>query len=204
MTTPRFTHDHADALLTFITSVDHRFTVTDPALGAARRNAWQIILADVDPDYALGYVRRWYSKAGQDRVTPAGIRSAWIGEQRRAAERTRDRLPASSGPPVGVRDYLREVLAAVSAGRPPDSVPVPAGMQITPAMETASRKCRNARGVAACACDHTKCRDGWLDEEQTITSVHGRKYQQVVPCPYCRDAALMAAEFATPTHGRRR
>lgn len=45
-----------------------------------------------------------------------------------------------------------------------------------------------------CACDHTVCRAGWLDEETEITNAHGTKYAAVKRCPHCKDAILMAEE----------
>lgn len=200
MSGPVFLPAHAAALLAYVTSVDERFAGTDEATAAARNRAWTTILSDVDPGFALQHARRYYSKAGQPRITPAEVRNAWQGAKRREDARTRPQLPRSVAPPEGLREYLRLAVAAVAAGRDPGEVPVPAGARLSREADQASRKCREWR---TCACDHTKCRDGWLDAEETITNGLGLSYPAVTACPSCRDAALMAVELATPTRGRR-
>lgn len=198
--TPVFLPAHASALMAYISSVDSRFTEVSEEVAAARLRAWTSILSDVDPAFALAHARRFYSRARPDRITPGEIRTAWMTQQRREAARTRPPLPAGTPAPTGLRDYLNAVLAAVQAGRDPATVPVPAGKSITPEAELASRRCEHWRD---CACDHTTCRAGWLDNEVEVKSVHGLAYRAVEPCPHCRDAALMAAERATPVRGRR-
>lgn len=197
---PVFLPAHAAALLAYVTSVDERFATTDEATAAARVRAWQTILHDVDPGFALQHARRYYSRAGQLRITPAEIRTAWAGHLRRQDARERAPLAPSAPPPTGLRDYLRQAAAAYAAGRDPGSIPPPSGAGLSPEADRASRKCREWR---TCACDHTRCRDGWLDREERIVNALGKSYPAVSACPHCRDAVLMAAELATPVRGKR-
>jgi hypothetical protein len=198
---PIFQPAHSAALLAYVASVDDRFATTDEAVAAARVRAWQTILSDVDPGFALQHARRYYSKVGQPRLTPAEVRNAWVQAQRRQEQRERPPLAQGVQPAPRVRDYLRAVVAAVAAGRDPGSITPPAGATLTPEADVASRRCANWRN---CACDHTGCRDGWLDAEERVTNSLGKSYPAVTHCPHCRDAALMAAELATPVRGRRR
>lgn len=45
-----------------------------------------------------------------------------------------------------------------------------------------------------CACSHTECWGGFLDEETTVTNDLGREYPAVKRCPTCVDGIIMAEE----------
>lgn len=53
-----------------------------------------------------------------------------------------------------------------------------------------------------CACDHTVCMDGFLDEERKVRVLHGKVYMGVPRCPACADAISMRAELS-PSKGRK-
>ena len=61
------------------------------------------------------------------------------------------------------------------------------------------RLCVNAD---ICACDHTVCMDGFLDEKKLVRVLHGRRYMGVVRCPACADAITMRAELS-PSRSRK-
>ena len=184
--------EHADALLAYIRSVDPRWAAVAQDQAETRSRAWATILADVDPAWALAYARRFYSRDQSERIAPGMIRQAWRTEAR--VQEARDRpAPTPSMPvPPNLAAYMRECLKASAEGRDPAQVPKPAtAKHMTKADDIRSRLCRYWKG---CACDHTKCRDGWLDEEQGFIGQNGLPYSGVQPCPHCHDAAIMAAE----------
>lgn len=45
-----------------------------------------------------------------------------------------------------------------------------------------------------CACDHSVCRDGWLDDEIADPQPGDPNHTRVQRCPHCFDAALMTVE----------
>lgn len=197
---PVFLPGHAAALLAFIGSVDDRFQEVDATVSGARIRSWAVILRDVDPSFAMSHARRFYATARPNRITPAEIRTAWMAHLRREEAMNQPKPPQSVPAPPGIADYLRAVLKAAREGRPVEDVPRPEAGTMTPAQDHLTRRCRHWRG---CACDHVACRDGWLDRESRIGNALGRSYPAVEPCPHCRDAALMAAEAATPVRRHR-
>lgn len=202
VTRPVFLPEHASAVLAYVTSVDSRFHEQSDTVAAARVRAWASILHDVEPAFALEYARRYYSKPQDQRITPAAIRSSWMGQVRREEARTRPRAPRGAPPPAGLADYLRQAVKVAQAGGDVAEVPLPAGVTpISAEQDHHLRRCANWRG---CACDHLHCREGWLDAEDRVVSVHGQAYPAVKRCPHCHDAALMAAEAATPVRSHRR
>ena len=62
--------------------------------------------------------------------------------------------------------------------------------------ETADQRARRCPFHKVCVCDHTVCRDGWLDEEDLTRVVNGVVYPAVVRCPRCKDAQEMTSELA--------
>lgn len=61
----------------------------------------------------------------------------------------------------------------------------------TPTSEAWERRCSFH---TICACSHTECWGGFLDEEVTVTNALGREYPAVKRCPVCVDGILMAEE----------
>lgn len=204
-----FTADHAAALLAFCTGVDDRFSTADPQTADARVRSWASILEGVDPQWALGFARRAYSKARDRMLTPGEIRTGWLDHVRVEDSRTVPRAtggrlhvgPAPEGAPETLWDYLAALRAAAARGADPTTVPRPVSARVmSRADDLRSRQCDHWR---TCACDHSRCRGGFLDVEDTATNMLGLVYQTVTRCPHCQDAALMAADgTAAPRRGR--
>jgi hypothetical protein len=81
----------------------------------------------------------------------------------------------------------------VRAGQDPASVPLPetARKPLTAEQDAWQRRCPYHR---LCACDHTACRDGFLDEEEIRVGWNGLPYPTVTRCLHCLDALKMAIE----------
>lgn len=207
-----FTVDHAAALLAFCAAADDRFATADPATADARVRTWATILSTVDPAFALDHARRAYSKPRDRMLTPGEVRTAWANHQRVEDSRRRPVAAgnaAPSGPaPAGAAPtlwgYLKALGDAVAAGQDPTLVPRPRSARVMGrADDLRSRQCANWRN---CSCSHERCRGGWLDVEETATNMLGLLYPVVKACPFCHDAASMAAQGIGPgaTRGRRR
>ena len=184
----------AVTLLAYITSVDPRWSQLPDEEASIRATAWATVLEDVDPVWAMAHTKRYYSREQSYQITPGGIRAAWMTTQRVEGAKARQAPEEVPGVPVppNLSAYMREVLAISQAGGDPTTVPRPASARhMTVAEDIRSRLCRYWKG---CACDHKRCRDGWLDEAQHVIGTTGLTYEQVEPCPHCHDAAIMAAE----------
>lgn len=59
--------------------------------------------------------------------------------------------------------------------------------RLSPADAQSKERACNARN---CPCPHTKCWNGWLDEEETIVNRFG-SYPAVKRCPTCKEAKEM-------------
>lgn len=66
------------------------------------------------------------------------------------------------------------------------AVPQPIEEHLSPADADARERACNAKG---CPCPHTKCWNGYLDEETTRLTQHG-SYPAVRRCPTCREAKM--------------
>lgn len=193
----RFTAQHAAGLLATLSALDGRLKANDEATATIRVNAWAALLGEVDPGYAMKYAQRAYQQVRDWPLQPAEILQEWRREQA-AAQQGDDRSERLEQGELGVtrpagamRDYLRAVFAALQAGQPFDSVPRPVGVgSFSPARDARERRCVFHR---LCACDHTKCREGYLDAEHTLV-IEGQSYPAVEACPFCHDALLMADE----------
>lgn len=182
-------------LLRYASSLDHWLKQTSPEEGAVMVAGWATILEPVPIQHAMDTVRRHYSQAEARTIQPGDILGAWHAQRRQEAAAelsTREReLPGLEVDP-SISHYLHEVLAASRRGEGLESVPRPPAVQFLTSSQSAwSRRCVYH---AICVCDHTDCRDGWLDEESVITNNMGRNYPAVRRCPHCNDALLMAEE----------
>lgn len=125
------------------------------------------------------------------------------------------RLPARSA------ESLEAAISAAAAGEP---IPAPVGADWSgvwalpasvrdradyeqsladefPSHDAADIRARACSNRRMCACDHTKCRGGFLDGDQVVM-IHGRQYIRTLRCPHCEDAAKMIGEN-TARRGRR-
>jgi hypothetical protein len=195
------TPQHVEALLALLVSLDPRLRAPDASTAELRVSAWSSLLAEVDPAYAVRFAELAYQEIRDWPLTPAEILQGWRSEQREAAEApARDpfddggrRGLGRSGWSPQVLDFLREALAAVARGEDPAAVPRPdvAVRPLTAAQDSWQRRCVFHR---ICACDHTTCRDGFLDAEETVVGWEDLLYPSVVRCPHCEDALKMAVE----------
>lgn len=187
-----FEVQHSHALMAFIRSVDPRWAAVAEDQADARARSWAVILEDVDPGWALQYAKRFYSTDQRERLAPGMIRQAWMADQRVDLAKQRERDETGVPVPESLAQFMREAIRLAAAGQDPGQLPPPASARhMTKVEDLRSRLCRYWQG---CACDHTKCRDGWLDEEQTFIGSTGLSYSGVRACPHCHDAAIMAAE----------
>lgn len=201
-TTLPMTEEHVEALLALLVSLDSRLRAPDAATAEIRVRAWAALLAEVDPAYAVRHAELAYQEVRDWPLAPAEILQAWRERQRTEAETVGERLfhgPEYAAPAGGwtsnpvMMDWLHAVAEAHKRGEGPESVPMPVNSR--PAMSAAQdaweRRCVFHR---LCACDHTGCRDGWLDEETTTPGPLSAAYLKVTRCPHCADAAAMAEE----------
>lgn len=197
-------------LLRYCSSLDGWLKQTSPEEGAVMVAGWGTILEHVPADVAMSCARRHYSVEGARTIQPGDILGAWRdqlrvatreqdeGERRElAAAEFQEEVPVGSG-----AAYVREMLHAMSEGKDPGTVKRPAGVPVLTAdQEERSRRCVY---YSICACTHTECRGGFLDEEVTVVNGLGRKYPAVKRCPNCNDALLMAEERGIARKPRRR
>lgn len=62
--------------------------------------------------------------------------------------------------------------------------------------ETADQRARRCRFYKHCTCDHTVCRDGWLDDDvPNPTSINPHNVANA-RCRFCADAQEMAGELS--------
>lgn len=193
--------EHVDALLALLVSLDPRLRAPDLHTAEVRASAWTRLLSEVDPGYAVRYCEHAYQELRDLPITPAEILTAWREDQRAEAEASGDALfdagryldNQTGWDPVMV-DFLRDVLAAYQRGEDPEqTVPRPRTSRRprTAAQDAWQRRCPFHR---ICACDHARCRDGFLDEEETVVGLSRKPYPAVRRCPFCADALAMAIE----------
>lgn len=196
--TPQETAD----LLRYCAGVDQWLKATSHDEAAVMVAGWADLLADVPADFAARVARSHYRQAEARTLQPGDVTGAWESHRRRQASRQaqdeRRAEPVLVGPAqasiaVGSgAQYLRDMLTAIQEGRDPSTVSRPAGLQVlTAAAEERSRRCVFHD---ICACDHTRCREGFLDEPAEVTNSHGKVYEAVRRCGHCEDAMLMAEE----------
>lgn len=193
--------DEVRALLSAASSLDRWLKATDPETAQQMVEGWHHLLGEVPLDFAQGVVRRHYGTPDVRTMTPGDVLAAWDTQRRREEQAAVDAEVKALAAPVSVQDgipvagagrYLHDLTAAIAEGRDPRSVQRPAGVRVlSPREDELSRRCRFHD---LCACTHTECRDGWMDEETTVVGLNGRRYTAVQLCPPCRDAFLMAEE----------
>lgn len=201
--TGRMALEHVEALLALLVSLDGRLRAPDAATAEIRAKAWTSLLGEVDPAFAVRYVEHAYQELRDVAMTPAEILVAWREDQRVQAEtagaakfdadRYLDTGARAGWDPVMI-DYLRDVLEAHQRGEDVGTVPRPQTTRqpLTPAQDAWQRRCAFHR---ICACDHTRCRAGFLDEvTHEPGGFDGSPYEKVTRCPFCADALAMAVE----------
>lgn len=203
------TENHTRTLLAVLVSLDPRLKAPDETTAAIRCRAWTSLLAEVDPVFAAKFVEHAYQQVRDWPLQPAEILQAWRTEAAEAREeatqeqRVIDRSDRRATIAVG-QQYLRDCWAAVLAGQEPPPRP-PDLNTLTPEQDARQRRCTY---YDLCACDHTRCRNGYLDAEAVVIGVHGVEYPGVQRCSFCRDALLMAEEqgraVSPGRHGGRR
>lgn len=186
-------------LLRFCSSVDPWLKQTSPEEAVVMVGGWGAILQDVPLDTAMLAAKAHYSEPNARTIQPGDLLGAFHA-QRRAhgkAEAEQERL-ALAGPQQGLLPapnmiaWLRDVMHAALRGEDTSTIPRPSGVrQLSEKHDAYLRRCIY-HGL--CACDHTTCRDGWMDAEETVTSELGRTYPAVRRCPHCLDALLMAED----------
>lgn len=193
-------------LLSGAAALDRFLASTPPEMAAEMETGWAGILRDVPLGFAQSVIRGHYSVADVRTVTPGDIMGAWTAERRRTAQAATDaelraaeapneaqigaRAVQEAIPAGGAMSYLRDLAAALDAGRPASSVPRPAGVRVlSPKAEEISRRCRFPD---LCVCTHTECRDGWVDEPVDKVNALGMHYEAAARCPQCYDALQMA------------
>jgi hypothetical protein len=211
-TTEAMTEAHIEALLALLVSLDPRLRAPDAGTAELRVRAWTSLLGEVSPAFAVKYSELAYQEVRDWPLAPAEILMAWREVQQAAAveqgealfagDRTRVR---QSGWAPEIVDWCLAVIDATRRGEDPESVPRPQLPEryLTPAQEAWQRRCTFH---TLCACDHTVCRDGFLDVETSSEGLFGT-YPAVQRCPFCADATAMAVERGLakkPSRGGRR
>jgi hypothetical protein len=218
-----------EALVAYLQSNDPNVrTRSDEAL-QFRVSAWAKLLEAVPFEFAMEYINHELVDPTRRReVNLADVRTAWRIEQDRveqAARRERLDEPQVLGDALAhlvIPDWFKayaaeshEVAVELRAkgyapGDPeweeaypplPD-VAVERAAAVEP--DTIERRCRFWR---SCACTHTICYDGWLDEEEYTTRIvqnRPRKYVAVRRCPICAEAIDMHETLAAEQQPRRR
>lgn len=188
-------------LLRFCSSLDTWLGKVTPEEAATMVAGWAVMLEGMPADLAMRTARAHYQHGDARTITPGDLLDAWAADRRSQQEAAvasvQPALEAGVGEPVifgSASDYLRDMVAAVAAGRDPSTVTRPAGVRMLSLSPEAEARSRACRFPDICVCTHLECRDGWLDVETTRRSVLGQDCAQVTRCPMCNDALLMAGE----------
>jgi hypothetical protein len=183
-------------LLRYAATLDRWLKQSDPEAGQLMVAGWTDMLAAVPYAVAREAVQRHYSVHQERTIQPGDLLDAYRETLRaktaeEVLQQTAELNAAAPGPRQGMGLWMRDVLAAVRAGLPAESVPIPAGTSVTPAQDAWQRRCAFPN---ICACSHTECRAGWLDQPATVVNSLGRSYEAAKRCPVCTDGILMAQE----------
>lgn len=181
------------ALLMLLTALDNRHQTGDEMSTRGKAETWARVLGDADPEWVRRFVERAYSDPRPYPLSVGDIRRGWDNHKR--VQVAKDTTPDVSLPglPRGVwakrppwfDQYRRDCDAVRAQGGDPAGVPLP----FTPMRFDDSRE-RRCVNWETCACTHTECRRGFLDEE----TPEGR----VRRCHLCVEAAEMKQELAPP------
>lgn len=190
------TPEEAAGILIWAAVIDTRLSPTDPEQHQIRMQQWAEQLADAPIEFAKRYVDRYYSIAeNKTSIRPGYIRSAWITERTRLAQREEQPVPMEGlwkSRPDWFDAYKAACDTARAEGRDVGSVPLPYRRdQVNPR----ERRCANHD---ICACPHTDCWDGFAEVEDVSYQMFGAVYPRVVRCPACTDAIQMRDELAPP------
>lgn len=205
----QMTPAHTEALLGLLVALDARLKAPDERTASLRVSAWTALLREVPPDYAMHHAERAYQEVRDWPLQPAEILQAWRTDQAeartRAEQEYRDTHPLPVAPGA-FADWVQQAMAVAAAGGDVNSIPRPPVAPLSPERDAYERRCTFWQ---LCACPHTDCRDGVLDDETTVVGVSGMVYAAVKRCPWCWDAVVMAdeqglAKRPSRTGGRRR
>lgn len=187
-------------LLRYCSALDPWLKQTSPEEGAVMVGGWATILAHVPADHAMRYAQVHYSQGNARTITPGDVLADYhdtVRAEQAAAEEAEVRELATVGAGdllggSGAAAYLRDLASAHAAGRDLSTVPRPATVRVLPVdADVRGRRCVYH---ALCACDHTRCRGGWSDDEAVVVNALGRSYPAVQRCLHCQDALIMAEE----------
>lgn len=78
------------------------------------------------------------------------------------------------------------------------AAPAPARTYQQPAVtaETAEQRARRCPHFKVCVCDHTDCREGWLDADEPDPIPSDPMHVRTRRCPRCNDAREMTTELS--------
>lgn len=192
---PAMTQAHVEGLLGLLVALDARMKAPDAATAALRVKAWAALLQEVEPTYAMRHAELAYQVPRDWPLQPAEILVAWRTEQaeaRAAADAAyRQAHPGGRATATAMADWVREALRVAAAGGDVAAIPRPIMEPLSPERDAYERRCQHWQ---LCACPHTDCREGILDDETTITGPSGLTYPAVKRCPWCQDALTMAED----------
>lgn len=108
--------------------------------------------------------------------------------------------PTSMAEAIGEVDVPLDPFADPASPEPPPST---ARTQPATTAETAEQRSRRCPFWKHCTCDHTECRDGWLDEDEPDPTPMDAHHVRSRRCRFCNDAREMASELRA-MRGKRR
>lgn len=119
----------ANTVLSYCVAADQRLASADADQAKARTQVWADLLAEVDAQYALDHVRRYYSRHRDWPITPGAVRDAWVSHCRAEEAKTRalaipaggvqrEPSPAAEQALADARARIGEAQQRFLAGRP--------------------------------------------------------------------------------------
>lgn len=229
--------DEANIALAAVAVADYRLRNLPSDDAEALAHMWVRHLPDVPLEWVLGHVERHYRDADPVELTSGRVLVAyrqWQAAEQAAADMVAERQELAGM--LGIGELLKRRPTwfdayrgacdeaadwdAVYAHRGADlqrevaharqrvaAVPIPSAARPVDPESPREQRARRCVFHQLCACPHTDCRDGWLDEEGTVEAANGLMYPASRRCPFCNDAVLMAVERGVakkPSHTARR
>jgi len=226
--------EEARIALASVGVADYRLRNLPPSDAEALAHQWVRHLFDVPLDWVLAHIDAHYRDPEPVELTSGRVLAAyrsWQAHQRAAEEAAAEGAERAAGtswwdqrppwfdayraacdaaarwPEVRALTGAARERARAEALRAVVLVPVPAEARPVDATVGAEQRARRCAFYTLCACDHTHCRDGWLDDDEPREDTGGGVYPVARRCSFCNDALLMAEEQGLakkPSHRPRR